>query len=500
LYHCTIAQLHHCCYCYHNRAEDAAISADLSPIERQLESTQQVSASASSLLSRWTDITERMKDLKARKQRHESSVSQSLGTATENRSYQQIEEDRRSRDSEREHLRQRKDTLTEEENRISKQYQSLKLLVSEAEKSFLTAQGLEKRQDELEGRLAELSSRENEILEELAKVNRSISSAERDVSTSDATLNSDRAKMRKDEGQVQSKTLSLRGELDVLTRAVGATDEQTRRVASKTPSADILRELEEIQHAIAEKEALLKEYQPKMNAIHSKITHQEQVKKVVQDNITYRTTCKELDARKAEYAEKRAQAIDMDASGGDGGRNRGKNSAGGGVGDLGARYLAEKQREVQRTEQEHQRLADTRANLSGRLSTLREQTLEYDVKLNGPQFKAIDERCRRKNIECETTQMACTDLDSYYNALDRALLNFHTLKIKEVNKIIKELWQLIYRGEDIDMIEIVSGIEAAEGSGAPSGGRADKSFNYRVVMKKGNYYIGYILEYILTCV
>ena len=49
-----------------------------------------------------------------------------------------------------------------------------------------------------------------------------------------------------------------------------------------------------------------------------------------------------------------------------------------------------------------------------------------------------------------------------YMCVDRALLSYHTLKIREVNKIIKELWQLIYRGEDIDNIEIVSGIEDGE--------------------------------------
>jgi len=46
-----------------------------------------------------------------------------------------------------------------------------------------------------------------------------------------------------------------------------------------------------------------------------------------------------------------------------------------------------------------------------------------------------------------------------------------------VNKIIRELWMLTYKGEDISNIEIVSGQEA--------GSRAQKSYNYRVVMTKG---------------
>ena len=42
---------------------------------------------------------------------------------------------------------------------------------------------------------------------------------------------------------------------------------------------------------------------------------------------------------------------------------------------------------------------------------------------------------------------------------DRAVQTFHALKIKEINKIIRELWQLIYKGQDIDMIEIEAGPE-----------------------------------------
>lgn len=47
----------------------------------------------------------------------------------------------------------------------------------------------------------------------------------------------------------------------------------------------------------------------------------------------------------------------------------------------------------------------------------------------------------------------------------------------EVNKIIRELWILTYKGEDISSIEIVSGQEP--------GSRAQKSYNYRVVYQRG---------------
>jgi DNA repair protein RAD50 len=70
----------------------------------------------------------------------------------------------------------------------------------------------------------------------------------------------------------------------------------------------------------------------------------------------------------------------------------------------------------------------------------------------------------------QTTEMANKDLDKYYNALDRALMRFHSMKMEEINKIIKELWQQTYRGHDIDYIEIRSD---AEGAGT-------RSYSYRV--------------------
>lgn len=54
-----------------------------------------------------------------------------------------------------------------------------------------------------------------------------------------------------------------------------------------------------------------------------------------------------------------------------------------------------------------------------------------------------------------------------------------TQQIEEINKIIRELWTRTYQGNDIEEIAIVSGEDA------PGGGRATRSYNYRVVMKKG---------------
>ena len=47
-------------------------------------------------------------------------------------------------------------------------------------------------------------------------------------------------------------------------------------------------------------------------------------------------------------------------------------------------------------------------------------------------------------IQHHTTEMANKDLDTYYRALDRAVMQYHAIKMGEINVIIKELWQTTY--------------------------------------------------------
>jgi DNA repair protein RAD50 len=77
------------------------------------------------------------------------------------------------------------------------------------------------------------------------------------------------------------------------------------------------------------------------------------------------------------------------------------------------------------------------------------------------------------------TELALDDLDRFYRALDQvsehiaghlmhqldtaqALIRFHATKMAEINKIIKELWQVTYKGNDIDSIAIRSSEDAGD--------------------------------------
>lgn len=113
----------------------------------------------------------------------------------------------------------------------------------------------------------------------------------------------------------------------------------------------------------------------------------------------------------------------------------------------------------------------------GSRDALMVQQRELKRKLQTSEYKDIDERHRVKMIEHETSSMCVSDLELYYSALDKALLRYHGIKIEEINKIIKELWALTYRGEDITNIRLTSDQDTSS--------RAARSYNYRVVMTKG---------------
>ena len=48
-----------------------------------------------------------------------------------------------------------------------------------------------------------------------------------------------------------------------------------------------------------------------------------------------------------------------------------------------------------------------------------------------------------------TLEMAITDLDKYMKAVDKAIMSYHSMKMKEINMIMRELWVDIYQGQGL---------------------------------------------------
>lgn len=137
---------------------------------------------------------------------------------------------------------------------------------------------------------------------------------------------------------------------------------------------------------------------------------------------------------------------------------------------------------------EHQTLEEKIDNIKrnhsvavGRQKGYEEEIIHFKKELREPQFADAEEKYREMMIVMRTTELVNKDLDIYYKTLDQAIMKFHSMKMEEINKIIRDLWRSTYRGQDIEYIEIRS--DADENVTASDKRR---NYNYRVVMLKGD--------------
>ncbi|PVU93816.1 hypothetical protein BB561_003017 [Smittium simulii] len=121
------------------------------------------------------------------------------------------------------------------------------------------------------------------------------------------------------------------------------------------------------------------------------------------------------------------------------------------------------------------KISVNKASLIGEKKQIETQINHYlnELKSN---YKNIDNLYVEKMISFQSLELAQTDLEKYTKALDNAIMQYHSLKMQEINKIIRELWVNTYTANDIDTIEIRSESETT---------KANRSYNYRVVMIKG---------------
>lgn len=138
---------------------------------------------------------------------------------------------------------------------------------------------------------------------------------------------------------------------------------------------------------------------------------------------------------------------------------------------------------VEDIERREVKVAETQSALDqskGALDSEKRKATQLLAQLKTTRYQDVDEKHRHQLIKHEATQIAARDLDQFEKALDQSLIEFHSLKMREINSVLKELWEQTYRGKDIDCIEIVSEI------GSAATAKRRKTYNYNVVMHQGD--------------
>lgn len=131
--------------------------------------------------------------------------------------------------------------------------------------------------------------------------------------------------------------------------------------------------------------------------------------------------------------------------------------------------------ESSRLREEYSRSNAELAGKMGEIKQIEDQAKQYKQELNS-EFKDVEKSYQEEWVKLQTKTLVSNDLGTYSKALDSAIMQYHSIKMKEINRIIDELWKGTYSGTDVDTIMIKSDQNTAT--------KGNRSYNYRVVMVK----------------
>ncbi|KPJ15214.1 DNA repair protein RAD50 [Papilio machaon] len=125
----------------------------------------------------------------------------------------------------------------------------------------------------------------------------------------------------------------------------------------------------------------------------------------------------------------------------------------------------------------HEDLFKEKLQTEGLLRGYKERLKQCKMELKKAVNEGIEKQYREKYYDLHVIKALEKDIKDYSVALEKCLMEFHKEKMENINLIIREMWRKIYRGNDIDYIEIKT-----EGSATSDSDR--RKYDYRVVQCK----------------
>nr|WJN25009.1 DNA repair protein [Farysia itapuensis] len=191
-----------------------------------------------------------------------------------------------------------------------------------------------------------------------------------------------------------------------------------------------------------------KELEEKVSVLEREMNQSQSTERNILDNIRYRQLQKDI-----VQIEEEINSLDLEQA------------------QSSRKHFADKYNQAK---EEENRLNGEASHLSGELTSLKSQIKGRESELR-EEYKGVHQNYKKKLIEVKTSEMANNDLEKYAKALENGIMRYHSIKMEEINDIVRYLWQKTYQGTDIDKILIKSDNEGARGN---------RSYNYRVCMVK----------------
>lgn len=361
-------------------------------------------------------------------------------------------------------LGREEDAVRTQREMLSKQQEQLRQALAEQKGRLQLLQAQVARRGDVDSELAARQADHRACTETARRSKATADSAAARANELREERNTVMASFRRDLDARDAQVRALQREVDAVTEIEKAVEVMKGRVENVDIYKAKLASADEAQKA-AERE--LEGLRARLENEEEKKGKREEVQRTLQSNLKLKSLESEIKRHEAEIAEM--------------------------LQDLGGRDLEALKVEIDTLRRQTNDLQKQRSFRDGALAQTRESVRALQVDLAGPLYNGIEQRHREATIKNESAALATRDLGRYHGALDRALMKYHSMKMGEINKIIKELWHRVYRGRDIDYIAIRSDAEdsaaaAQEGDTTHAHvevGRTTRSYNYRVVMVCG---------------
>lgn len=435
------------------KEECKAIEGDYDALERLLEE-HDAAASAEEEKQRDMEdlsktvgnISQTVKDIKESETQVERIASQQAAGGS-SRSADEIHELQGNISERTRSLKNRIAKLTTDRQRARDQISSLELEKSELRNKISLAAGQLDKKKDLQVQIQSLKDEhvnQKEMIqradEELEKIEPSITEAR---SIRDETLQRGRSKEQAiaDDRDAVANTVS---EIKMIEADIQ--DYIDRGGPSNLASNQ--RAIASLEKNITSTEKEIEDVTLRTNKLKQDIDNGDRKKKNISDNLNYRKHLRTLEILRTEIGDLEDRNADED--------------------------YERLQGEARTLENHSNRLFAERGSVMGTMKT-KDEELDRLLKEWEMDYKDAKQRYRESHIRVETTKAAIEDLAQCSGAVDKAVMQFHAMKMAEVNRIAGELWQSTYQGTDIDTILIRSDNEGTTGK---------RSYNYRLCMVK----------------
>ena len=356
-------------------------------------------------------------------------------------------------------LRSKMAQMQSEDRQRREEISSLGLELGGVKSKLMNADHELEKKSTIEKQITELRESSQEKRSAMENLDSRIEELEPKLAEQRTKLDDLRQRGQAQENKLQQEATSLNDSVRALMQA----DHEIRSYVQSGSSSKLdqcRHDIQTFDKEIGSLETEQRQVTVEINGIREELHNQEETKRVIDDNLKYRKTQRDLQSIDQEIAELTAQNA--------------------------ARDQAQFRAEAERWQRAHELAATAK---TGKMGTMKAKDDQLGQLLHdwNTEYKDAAAKYKRAHIEVETTKAAVEDLARYGSALDSAIMSYHSLKMEEINRLLQELWQKTYQGSDVDGIRIRSESERATASGGASAtatttGR--RSYNYRVVMVK----------------